>query len=430
VIAEKAQYTSFDKVRVLQRKLYLSAKEKPSKRYGILYDKIFRMDILREAWCKVRDNRGSAGIDKVKIETIEDFGVSKYLRRLQEELKEETYSPKSIRRVYIPKDPSRTKMRPLGIPVVKDRIVQAAVKIVIEPILEADFQDCSYGFRPKRKPHDAIRMVRRHIVNGYTNVIDADLKSYFDTIPHDNLMKVIKERISDPKIIRMIRGWLEAGIMEDEEITFTAEGTPQGGVISPILANAYLNLLDRNWNELGWSNKAKLVRFADDYVILTKGDPRPWYEKMRKLIERLELTLNEEKTEVVKAEDGFNFLGMHFRRKQSRKSKMWCYIWPSQKAMKKIRHKIKGVTNRDYTPTVEEIVSKINRKLIGWGNYFCFSNCAEHLIKLDNYVKQRIRIWLRRKHQKRGHGYRDYHVHFFERIKLYQLSGQVKRLPF
>lgn len=429
MIAEKAQYTSKEKVRVLQRKLYFSAKEKPNKKYGILYDKTYRMDILWEAWCRVRGNRGSAGIDKVKIETIEDFGVATYLQRIQEELKEGIYKPKPIRRAYIPKDPSRNKMRPLGIPVVKDRIVQAAVKIVIEPILEGDFQECSYGFRPKRSPHDAIRMVRRHIVNGYTNVIDADLKSYFDTISHGNLIKTIKERISDPKIIKMIRWWLKAGIMEDGEITFSDEGTPQGGVISPLLANAYLNLLDRNWNELGWNKEAKLVRFADDYVILTKGNPKPWYKRMSKLIDRLELTINEEKTEVVKAEDGFDFLGMHFRRKLSRKGKMWCYIWPAQKAMKKIRHKIKGLTNRDYTPRVEDLVKKINRKLIGWGNYFCKSNCAEHLIKLDNYVKQRIKIWLRRKHQKRGHGHRDYHAHFFRRIGLYFLSGRVKYLP-
>lgn len=187
--------------------------------------------------------------------------------------------------------------------------------------------------------------------------------------------------------------------------------------------------MDTNWNRLGWDKEAKLVRFADDYVILTKGDPIPWYKRMKRIIAKLELTLNEKKTEVTKAKEGFDFLGMHFRRKLSRKGNMWCYIWPSQKAMKKIRNKIKALTNGDYTPKIEYIVKKINQKLRGWGNYFCQSNCAEHLIKLDNYVKQRIKRWLRRKHQKRGHGNRDYQTHFFRSIGLYFLSGRVERLP-
>lgn len=430
MIAQKAQHTPKEKARVLQRKLYRSAKKQPERKYGILYDKVYRMDILKLAWKQVRKNRGSAGVDGRTIDQIIQNGVSEFLEKIQEELKEETYRPQHIRRAYIPKDPQRKKMRPLGIPTVKDRVVQAAVKIIIEPIFEADFQECSYGFRPERSPLDAIGMVRRHIVNGYTNVIDMDLKSYFDTIPHDKLLIAVKERVTDPKILRMLRRWLKAGIMEEGKIEENTLGTQQGGVISPLLSNIYLNLVDRIWVRKGWESKAKLVRFADDLVILVKGETDIWMKRIKAILVLLGLTLNEEKTQLVRANQGFDFLGMHFRRKKSRKGKPWCYFWPSQKAMKKKRQKMRGIIrNQDTTLSLEEVVEKLNPVIKGWGNYFCWGNGAEFLLKIDNYIRDCLKRWLRRKHQQRGHGHRKYKRELFKRVGLYQLSGRVKYLP-
>jgi RNA-directed DNA polymerase len=271
VIADEAQHTRCERVRVLQRKLYRAAKEAPQRKFGVLYDKVYRRDVLEEAWRRVRRNRGSAGVDKQTIEAVEGYGVARLLNELEAELREKRYRPQPVRRVYIPKPGKPGQQRGLGIPVVRDRVVQAAVKLVIEPVLEADFRDCSYGFRPKRSAHDAIEEIRTWVTWGYRQVIDADLKACFDSLSHDRVIAAVRRRITDPWILRLIQRWLKAGIFDEGAIRSAVAGTPQGGVISPLLANAYLHALDVAWEEKG--HGAKLIRYCDDYVILCRGNP-------------------------------------------------------------------------------------------------------------------------------------------------------------
>lgn len=433
MIASKAQHTPMqEKVRVLQRKLYLSAKEQPKKKYGILYDKLHRWDILKLAWKQVRMNKGSAGIDNQSVDYIVDFiGVDPFLQEIQQELRDKVYRPKPVKRVYISKE--NRKKRPLGIPVIKDRIVQTAVKIVMEPIFEADFHECSYGFRPKRNQHQAIRKVRRHIVTGHRYIIDLDLKSYFDTIPHENLIALVRERVTDPWVIRLIRRWLKAGVIENDVFQTSEKGSPQGGVISPLLANIYLNAFDQFWHKKGLDqgkHQAKLVRFADDSVICCRHNPKRYLTAVRQIMRRLGLTINEDKTSVIHAKEGFDFLGFHFRYKKSRTGKFWCYMWPSQRSMKRIRKRVKQALRIDIRTPISELASIINSILKGWCNYYRWSNAAVHFIQMDRYVQERITRLLRRKRQKRGNAHRDYRTHFFRGIGIFFLSGNVKRLPF
>jgi RNA-directed DNA polymerase len=431
VIADMAQDTPQERVRVLQRKLYRSAKEAPKRRYGILFDKVCAWDTLWTAWQQVRGNQGAPGIDRQSIEDIEEYGETFFLGELQQELREGRYWPRPVRRVWIPKPDGRK--RGLGIPVVKDRIVQAAVKLVIEPLFEADFQDFSYGFRPKRSAHGAIREIRRHAINGHWQVIDADLKSYFDTIPHDNLMKVVAQRVSDPRILRLIRAWLKAGVMEDGKWQAAETGSPQGGVISPLLANVYLNILDRLWRRRGLDgpgHEARLVRYADDLVILCRRKPEVYMDHLRAIVGRLGLTLNEEKTRIVNAWEGFDFLGMHFLVKRSRRGKPWCYFWPSQRSMKRIRQRIRDVVGSNTLLALEDIIEWLNPVLRGWGQYFRVGNAAEHFARVDLYARRRIASWLQHKrHRRSRHGYGHYRADFYKKIGLYQLSGTISHLP-
>ncbi|HGI1850785.1 TPA: group II intron reverse transcriptase/maturase [Streptococcus agalactiae] len=314
MIAQKA-IDIFEKVQVFQRKIYLSTKADNKRKFGVLYDKVYRKDILKVAWFYVKRNKGSAGIDDFTIEEIEAYGVQKFLDEIEDQLRNKKYQPKAVKRVYIPK--ANGKKRPLGIPTVRDRVVQTAVKIVIEPIFEADFQKFSYGFRPKRSANQAIREIYKYLNYGCEWVIDADLKGYFDTIPHDKLLLLVKERVTDKSIIKLLSLWLEAGIMEDNQVRSNILGTPQGGVISPLLANIYLNALDRYWknNRLeGRGHDAHLIRYADDFVILCSNNPKKYYQYAKQRIDKLGLTLNEEKTRIVHATEGFDFLGYTLRK--------------------------------------------------------------------------------------------------------------------
>ena len=316
-----------DKVRVLQRELYRAAKAQKERRFGVLYDKVYRADILWAAWQQVRANAGTAGVDRQTIQAIEQAGTNRLIKELAAELREKRYRPLAVRRTYIPK-PGKPEKRPLGIPAVRDRVVQAAVKLVIEPIFEADFQPCSYGFRPQRDAQQAIEAVAKYVTYGCAQVIDADLKGYFDSIPHETLLAVIAHRMSDADLLGLIRGWLKAGVLEEAQITYHEMGTPQGGVISPLLANIYLNELDRRWTERGYNSiryEAHLVRYADDMVILCRQDVSRFYAEFKQEIERLGLKLNDEKTRLVDARNGFDFLGMRFQYKRTPQGKMNCY---------------------------------------------------------------------------------------------------------
>jgi group II intron reverse transcriptase/maturase len=427
VIAQKAEHTPQEKVRVLQRKLYRAAKAAPQRKFGVLYDKVHRRDVLEEAWRRVRRNRGSAGVDKQTIADVEAYGVDRLLTELQAELREKRYHPAPVRRVYIPKPGNPGQKRGLGIPSVRDRIAQAAVKLVVEPILEADFRECSYGFRPKRGAQQAIDEVQAWVTWGYRQVIDADLKACFDTLPHEGLVEAVQRRITDPWILRLVRRWLKVGILEEGKIRTSVAGTPQGGVISPLIANAYLHSLDVEWESKFYG--AKLVRYCDDYVILCRKNPAWWFRKMEGIVQRLGLTLHPDKTRVVDAVEGFNFLGMHFRLKPMRSNpkRLFCYRWPSTKAMQNIRNKIRDAIGYDDIYSLDEKIRAINPILRGWGQYFRASNAHRHFKKVDSYVYTKLVNFLRRKHKRRGKGWREHPPTFFRKAGLHQLHGTIVR---
>jgi group II intron reverse transcriptase/maturase len=421
-----------EKIRELQRKLYRKAKQEKEYRFYLLYDKIYRQDILNHAYRLVKANKGAPGIDGETFESIEkrEGGVEKCLEEITGELRRKEYKPQAVRRVYIPK--AAGGRRPLGIPVIKDRVVQMAMKIVIEPIFEADFQDNSYGFRPKRNAHQAVEDVKNHLLQGKIDAIDADISKYFDTIPHDRLLQVVAKRIVDKQILRLIRMWLKAPIVEEredgkKEYKRNDKGTPQGGVISPLLANIYLNVLDTLWavkkvqERLG----ARLVRYADDSVVLCRGNADRILKGVKRVLEDLGLTLNEEKTRIVDArQESFDFLGFSIGMKRGKRTgKMYPHTEPSKKALKHIRSEIKQLTTERYSaiPT-EEVIRRVNEVARGWVGYFRFGNCTNAMSNLRRYLVYRMRIYLRRKHHCRSFGYKAYpDKYYFETLGLYEV---------
>lgn len=404
-----------EKVRVLQRKIYLSAKTNPKRKFGVLYDKVYRDDVLEYAWQMVRNNGGSSGVDHESIKNVIQYGSDKLLTEIKTELKEMCYKPREVLRVLIDKD--NGKKRPLGIPTVKDRIVQTAVKIIIEPIFEADFADFSYGFRPKRKALDAINKIRMHAYSGRRLVVDADIKAYFDTIPHNKLLLLVRQRITDKGILKLLDLWLTAGVMSEGVISRNMIGTPQGGVISPLLANIYLNALDQLWIKQGYTtleHQAHLIRYADDFVIMCKKNPEQYFNAAKARLERLSLTVNEEKTRIVKMTDGFDFLGYTFIMAPSKKTGKLCvYNYPSDKSMKKIKAKVKEIIKGSQHLDLSEVVMHLNPILRGWGNYFKYGNSKERFHEIDLYVTFNLTIMLRKKYRKSGKGWREHPPSFF-----------------
>jgi RNA-directed DNA polymerase len=396
-----------DKVRELQVKLYLAAKRSPGRRFHALWDRIHRRDVLERAWTQVRSNRGSAGVDRITITKIEESGVDAFLDELQMELREGRYRPVPVRRVHIPK-PGRSETRPLGIPAVKDRVVQTAAKIVIEPIFEADFRGCSFGFRPKRSAHDAMEVIRREVTRGRRWVIDADIRGFFDVLDREILMQLVCERISDRRVLKLLRAWLRAGVLDGATLTHPETGTPQGGVISPLLANVYLNALDRAWEDRH-GRLGALVRYADDLVILcrTRAQAEAALAQLRALLAELGLELAEDKTRLVCVNEdgeGFDFLGYHHRMVDSFSKPGVRFVarWPSARATQAAKQRIRELTDRRLLLLPpEEVVASLNRFLIGWGGYFRYGNSTRQFDKIDRYALARVARLLGARHHTR-----------------------------
>ena len=404
-----------ESIRTLQRKLYRKAKQEPAFRFYALYDKVYRADILGHAYHLVRANKGSAGIDGVTFEVIEaGEGVTAFIAELEEALRNKTYKPDPVKRVMIPKRDG--SQRPLGIPTIRDRVAQMAVKLVIEPIFEADFCKTSYGFRPKKSAHDAVDDVAFSMHTGYTEVVDADISKYFDTIPHANLLAVVAERICDGEILRILKMWLKAPIMEVEKDgkkrnigggKGNRKGTPQGGVISPLLSNLYLHILDRIWerNNLQQRLGARIVRYADDIVLLCqRKKSTKAMAVLRQILERLGLTLNEAKTKIVNAYKGsFDFLGFTIRMWQSRRTgNYYPHVQPSKKSLQIIKDRVTELTNRVKTvKPLAWVVNGVNATVRGWVGYFHYRNCSKTLTRLKNHVEERLRTHLRKRHKVR-----------------------------
>ncbi len=392
-----------DKVRQLRRRLYVSAKRSRTRRFHALYDRIGRGDVLVEAWNRVKANRGAAGIDGETLSMIEQGGEREFLQDVQQRLRTGEYLPQPVRRRYIPK-PDGTK-RPLGIPTVRDRVVQAATKLVIEPIFEADFKESSYGFRPRRNATGALETIRLNGGRSYRYVVDGDIKSYFDQISHDKLLKLVGQRISDRRVLKLLRQWLKAGVMEEGVWRGTDLGSPQGGVISPLLANIYLNALDTIW-ERRCRHLGILVRYADDFAVLcrTRADAEEALRRVGIILQRLNLTLHPEKTHIVElglGKRGFVFLGCYLRVVLSHfKRREYLFRWPSARSMNRIRARIRELTDRRRwagMKDIRDVIRVINPVLQGWGNYFCTGNASIKFQQIDRFVHQRlVRLLARR----------------------------------
>ena len=400
-----------EKVRQLQNKLYLTAKKCGSRRFHALYDKVYRDDVLYEAWKRVKANKGSNGIDGIAIEDIEAKGVERYLTRIQSELKSGTYRPLPVRRVMIPKPDG--SQRPLGIPCVKDRIVQMATKIAIEPVFEADFKDCSYGFRPKRSAKQALEVVRKACNNKGYYVVDADIEKFFDNVNQDKLMTLIELRISDRRILKLIRQWLKSGVLYGNILEISELGTSQGSVISPLLANIYLNTLDRLWEKYGLTHGI-LVRYADDTVIICKNKKSANHALtlLQYIMGKLDLKLHPVKTKIVcmwDGKEGFDFLGMQHRRMttETRQGNRFqeTYQYPSRKAMKKMKTAIKSNVNSRslLVASEEDLIKNLNPKITGWKNYYTTKTSDKWMQALDWYIICTFTRWYNKKHQRRNH---------------------------
>ncbi|MBT9171106.1 MAG: Group II intron-encoded protein LtrA [Actinobacteria bacterium] len=415
-----------NKVRELQRSLYRAAKADPERCFHSLYDKVYRSDVLWEAWKRVKANGGVPGNDGESIEDIIEYGEVRYLKELQQELKEGRYRTKSIRRMYIPKPDG--KKRPLGIPCVRDRVVQTAVKTVLEPIFESKFLDCSFGFRPKRSARQASQRIRKYLNFGHTWVLDVDLSSYFDTLPHDRLLKLIGQYVVDRNILKMLQAWLKAKVVDRGEVLNPEEGSPQGGVISPLLANLYLHQFDEEWhkrhNHRRWRYDAVLTRYADDLILLAPSEDEGIWREVVNILEGLGLVVNQQKTGFYHAREGFDYLGYHFVRSYSRRhQKDVTYVIPTKKSRKRVWDKIRWYTDkrRYQNLPVEWIVEKLNPILLGWTNYYAHTNSHRIFRKLQAYTNSRLRKALRYRRKKEGVGrYRDLPNHIL--YKRYELA--------
>ncbi|EHQ29033.1 group II intron reverse transcriptase/maturase [Mucilaginibacter paludis] len=406
-----------ERVETLRGKLYQKAKQERKYKFYVLYDKLFIPYMLRAAWKQVKANDGVAGIDGIRISDVERGGVETYLHTLGEELRKQTYRPEAVKRVMIPK--ANGGERPLGIPTVKDRIAQTVCKMILEPIFEADFKEVSHGFRPGRSSKDAMTAIKGHLQAGKTEVFDADLSKYFDTIPHDKLLKTLKERISDPRILRLISMWLKVPVFEDGQFKGGKKnefGTPQGGVISPLLSNIYLHLLDRIvtkpesiFSRMGVS----IVRYADDFVLMGKVIPKEVLDRLKMILGKMGLTLNELKSKQIQSEQApFSFLGHTIRYDKSLVSRNGRYwnISPSKKSEQRLRSGLSEYLKKRGHSPASEIVEELNSRIRGWLNYYIIKGVSYVQVskrRLRNYLHEKLNRYYNRKSQRKCKLYRQ-----------------------
>ena len=424
-----------DPVRALQHTLYRAAKADPGRRFHALWDKVIRRDVLWRAWVSVFRNGGAPGIDKTTLADVQEYGVTRLLDELATELKNGSYRPLPARRVLIPKAGESAEMRPLSIPSVRDRIVQAACKIVLEPVFEVDMLPCSFGFRPKRGAHDALQVLIDESWRGRRWVVETDIANCFSAIPHEELMHAIEERVCDQSVLKLLRVMLRAGVMEDGEVRREVTGTPQGGVISPLLCNVYLHRLDRAWDV---REHGVLVRFADDVLVMCRSreQAEAALARLRELLAELGLEPKEAKTRIVRLEvggAGFDFLGFHHRlvRVTGRRNHRWSVTflarWPADRAIKHARDRIRELTRRSrLLLRVEVIVDEVNRFLRGWAAYFRYGNSAVRFEKIMHHVWTRIALVIARRHKRsRAYGWSVLAYQSPDHFGLISLSGTV-----